>query len=97
MLKRIRPLLCAKRPRQEDFQDLCPFPVYGFRSYTFYLYRKDLLQHITATQYPVLVVTVDVPAFGFRSRDIRNGLGADAVAALGNKGGVHTINSLTLQ
>ena len=36
--------------------------------------RKDLLSRITAAQYQVLVVTVDVPTFGFRPRDIRNGL-----------------------
>ncbi len=36
--------------------------------------RQDLLKRITAAQYQVLVVTVDVPTFGFRPRDIRNGL-----------------------
>lgn len=36
--------------------------------------RKDLLNRIQAAQYPVLVITVDVPTFGFRPRDIRNGL-----------------------
>ena len=36
--------------------------------------RADLLKRITASQYQVLVVTVDVPTFGFRPRDIRNGL-----------------------
>lgn len=36
--------------------------------------RQDLLSRITAAQYQVLVVTVDVPTFGFRPRDIRNGL-----------------------
>ena len=36
--------------------------------------RKDLLARIKAAQYPVLVVTVDVPTFGFRTRDIVNGL-----------------------
>ncbi|MBB6522578.1 alpha-hydroxy acid oxidase [Pseudoteredinibacter isoporae] len=36
--------------------------------------RQDLLQRIKAAQYPVLVVTVDVPTFGYRPRDIRNGL-----------------------
>jgi L-lactate dehydrogenase (cytochrome) len=36
--------------------------------------RQDLLKRITAAQYKVLVVTVDVPTFGFRPRDIRNGL-----------------------
>lgn len=38
------------------------------------LIRQDLLSRITAAQYKVLVVTVDVPTFGFRPRDIRNGL-----------------------
>lgn len=36
--------------------------------------RKDLLSRITTAGYPVLVVTVDVPTFGFRPRDIKNGL-----------------------
>lgn len=36
--------------------------------------RTDLMRRITAAQYKVLVVTVDVPTFGFRPRDIRNGL-----------------------
>ncbi|MGJ8482910.1 alpha-hydroxy acid oxidase [Pseudoalteromonas sp. SYSU M81236] len=36
--------------------------------------RKDLLSRIKAAHYPVLVVTVDVPTFGYRPRDIRNGL-----------------------
>lgn len=36
--------------------------------------RKDLLRRIEQAQYPVLVVTVDVPTFGYRPRDIRNGL-----------------------
>jgi len=36
--------------------------------------RQDLLKRISAAQYQVLVVTVDVPTFGFRPRDIRNGL-----------------------
>lgn len=36
--------------------------------------RKDLLKRITVAQYQVLVITVDVPTFGFRPRDIRNGL-----------------------
>lgn len=36
--------------------------------------RQDLLSRIHAAQYKVLVVTVDVPTFGFRPRDIRNGL-----------------------
>lgn len=36
--------------------------------------RANLLSRITAAQYKVLVVTVDVPTFGFRPRDIKNGL-----------------------
>lgn len=36
--------------------------------------RKDLLNRIHNARYPVLVVTVDVPTFGYRPRDIRNGL-----------------------
>ncbi|QGP56940.1 (S)-mandelate dehydrogenase (plasmid) [Piscirickettsia salmonis] len=35
--------------------------------------RKDLLSRLKAAQYSVLVVTVDVPTFGYRHRDIRNG------------------------
>ncbi|WP_133407186.1 alpha-hydroxy acid oxidase [Parashewanella tropica] len=36
--------------------------------------RKSLLKRVEQAHYPVLVVTVDVPTFGFRHRDIRNGL-----------------------
>ncbi len=36
--------------------------------------RDAIIQRITAAQCPVLVVLVDVPSFGFRPRDIRNGL-----------------------
>lgn len=36
--------------------------------------RANLLSRITAAQYKILVVTVDVPTFGFRPRDIKNGL-----------------------
>jgi L-lactate dehydrogenase (cytochrome) len=36
--------------------------------------RTDLLNRVQAAGYGVLVVTVDVPTFGFRPRDIRNGL-----------------------
>ncbi|MBO9488911.1 alpha-hydroxy-acid oxidizing protein [Endozoicomonas sp. G2_1] len=36
--------------------------------------RNDLLNRIKAAQYKVLVVTVDVPTFGYRPRDIKNGL-----------------------
>ncbi len=36
--------------------------------------RTHLLNRIKTAQYKVLVVTVDVPTFGFRPRDLRNGL-----------------------
>ncbi len=36
--------------------------------------RDDLFRRLEAARYEVLVVTVDVPTFGFRPRDIRNGL-----------------------
>ena len=36
--------------------------------------RSQLLTRIEEAAYPVLVVTVDVPTFGYRPRDIRNGL-----------------------
>ena len=36
--------------------------------------RADLLKRIKAANYSVLVVTVDVPTFGYRPRDIKNGL-----------------------
>jgi L-lactate dehydrogenase (cytochrome) len=36
--------------------------------------REDLLKRIKQAGYPVLMVTVDVPTFGFRPRDIKNGL-----------------------
>lgn len=36
--------------------------------------RTDLFERLGAARYQVLVVTVDVPTFGFRPRDIRNGL-----------------------
>lgn len=46
--------------------------------------RKDLLNRISAAQYPALVVTVDVPTFGFRPRDIRNGLAMPPKMSLSN-------------
>lgn len=46
--------------------------------------RRDLMKRIIAAQYPVLVVTVDVPTFGFRPRDIRNGLSMPPKMSLGN-------------
>ncbi|MGB4398391.1 MAG: alpha-hydroxy acid oxidase [Daejeonella sp.] len=36
--------------------------------------RNDILKRAAAAQCPVLVVLVDVPSFGYRPRDIRNGL-----------------------
>ena len=36
--------------------------------------RDDIIKRLAAAQYPVLVVLVDVPSFGYRPRDIRNGL-----------------------
>ncbi len=36
--------------------------------------RDDILKRLAAAQYPVLVLLCDVPSFGFRPRDIRNGL-----------------------
>ena len=35
---------------------------------------KDLIKRINAAQCPVLVILSDVPSFGYRPRDIRNGL-----------------------
>jgi L-lactate dehydrogenase (cytochrome) len=36
--------------------------------------RDDIIKRVSAARYPVLVVLCDVPTFGFRPRDIRNGL-----------------------
>lgn len=36
--------------------------------------RADLLKRLKAAQYQVMMVTVDVPTFGFRPKDVRNGL-----------------------
>ena len=36
--------------------------------------RNDIINRIEAANYPVLVLLCDVPTFGFRPRDIRNGL-----------------------
>ncbi len=46
--------------------------------------RKDLLNRILAAQYKVLVVTVDVPTFGYRPRDMRNGLSLPPKMSLSN-------------
>lgn len=36
--------------------------------------RDDIIKRLQASQYDVLVLLCDVPSFGFRPRDIRNGL-----------------------
>lgn len=36
--------------------------------------RDDILKRLAAAQYKVLVLLADVPSFGYRPRDIRNGL-----------------------
>lgn len=36
--------------------------------------RDDILKRLDAARYPVLVLLSDVPSFGYRPRDIRNGL-----------------------
>jgi L-lactate dehydrogenase (cytochrome) len=36
--------------------------------------RDDILKRLEAARYPVLVLLCDVPSFGYRPRDIRNGL-----------------------
>lgn len=36
--------------------------------------RDDIIKRVAAAHLPVLVVLVDVPSFGYRPRDIRNGL-----------------------
>ena len=46
--------------------------------------RQDLLNRISAAQYKVLVVTVDVPTFGFRPRDIKNGLAMPPKMSISN-------------
>ncbi len=46
--------------------------------------RSDLLRRLKDAQYPVLVITVDVPTFGFRPRDIRNGLAMPPKLTLAN-------------
>ena len=46
--------------------------------------RADLLNRIRAAHYQVLVVAVDVPTFGFRPRDIRNGLSMPPKMSINN-------------
>lgn len=45
---------------------------------------KDLIARVTAAQYPVLVITADVRGFGFRPRDIRNGLAMPPKMSINN-------------
>ena len=46
--------------------------------------RDDIIRRAAAAQCPVLVVLVDVPSFGFRPRDIRNGLAMPPKISLKN-------------
>src|SRR5664279_5026441 len=46
--------------------------------------RDDILKRLAAAQYPVLVLLADVPSFGYRPRDIRNGLSMPPGMSLGN-------------
>ena len=46
--------------------------------------REDLLNRIKVAGYKVLVVTVDVPTFGYRPRDMKNGLAMPPKMTLSN-------------
>lgn len=46
--------------------------------------RDDILKRLEASGYPVLVLLSDVPSFGFRPRDIRNGLAMPPRMTLNN-------------
>jgi len=46
--------------------------------------RNDLLRRVDEAQCPVLVILTDVPVFGFRPRDIRNGLAMPPEMSLRN-------------
>lgn len=46
--------------------------------------RNDLLRRVEEAQCPVLVILTDVPVFGFRPRDIRNGLAMPPEMSLRN-------------
>jgi L-lactate dehydrogenase (cytochrome) len=46
--------------------------------------RDDLLMRLQSAEYPVLVLLSDVPSFGFRPRDIRNGLAMPPKMSAGN-------------
>lgn len=46
--------------------------------------RKDLLKRAHEAEYPVLVVLSDVPSFGYRSKEIKNGLAIPPKMTLNN-------------
>lgn len=46
--------------------------------------RKNLLERLRSAQVPVLIVTVDVPTFGYRVKDIRNGLSMPPTMSFSN-------------
>jgi L-lactate dehydrogenase (cytochrome) len=46
--------------------------------------RDDILNRLKASQYDVLVLLCDVPSFGFRPRDVRNGLAMPPRMTLSN-------------
>jgi L-lactate dehydrogenase (cytochrome) len=46
--------------------------------------RDDILKRLQAANYPVLVLLSDVPSFGYRPRDIRNGLAMPPRMTLNN-------------
>jgi L-lactate dehydrogenase (cytochrome) len=46
--------------------------------------RNDIINRLETTGYPVLVLLCDVPTFGFRPRDIRNGLAMPPNMTLSN-------------
>jgi len=46
--------------------------------------RDSILKRLKEAQYPVLVLLCDVPSFGYRPRDIRNGLGMPPKMTLKN-------------
>lgn len=46
--------------------------------------RDDIIRRLQDAQYPVLVLLSDVPSFGFRPRDIRNGLAMPPKMTLNN-------------
>ncbi|MGN7515843.1 MAG: alpha-hydroxy acid oxidase [Allomuricauda sp.] len=46
--------------------------------------RDDIIHRAAAAEYPVLVILCDVPTFGYRPRDIRNGLAMPPKMTLAN-------------